>query len=69
PPREEAIAAVAKCRAAGITVKMITGDHAITAGAIARQLGLGDGERVVSGHELDALDDEALRNVARQSHV
>ena len=69
PPREEAIAAVAKCRAAGITVKMITGDHAITAGAIARKLGLGDGERVVSGHELDALDDEALRNVARQSHV
>ena len=69
PPREEAIAAVAKCRAAGIAVKMITGDHAITAGAIARQLGLGDGERVVSGHELDGLDDAALRDVASQSHV
>lgn len=69
PPREEAVVAVAKCRAAGISVKMITGDHAVTAGAIARQLGLGDGERVVSGHELDGLDDEALRAVARKSHV
>jgi P-type E1-E2 ATPase len=40
PPRPEAIAAVAECRSAGIRVKMITGDHAGTAGAIATQIGL-----------------------------
>ncbi len=60
PPREEAIAAVRDCRAAGIRVKMITGDHADTASAIAIQLGIGNG-RVLAGGELDALDDEALR--------
>ena len=49
PPREEAIAAVAECRAAGIRVKMITGDHAATAAAIARQLELGETPKVVTG--------------------
>jgi magnesium-transporting ATPase (P-type) len=43
PPRDEVIEAIAECRRAGIAVKMITGDHAATAGAIARQLGLSDG--------------------------
>ena len=47
PPRPEAIAAVAECRDAGIGVKMITGDHASTAGAIAAELGI-EG-KVVSG--------------------
>lgn len=61
PPREEAIAAVAECQAAGIRVKMITGDHAGTAMAIARQLGLENPDAVITGHDLDALDDATLR--------
>jgi calcium-translocating P-type ATPase len=60
PPRPEAIAAVAECRAAGIRVKMITGDHAGTAGAIARQIGLESPDRVLTGHDLDKLDDAQL---------
>ena len=60
PPRPEAIAAVAECRAAGIRVKMITGDHAGTAGAIARQIGLENPDRVLTGHDLDKLDEAQL---------
>jgi len=60
PPREEAIRAVADCRAAGIRVKMITGDHAGTATAIARQLGLVNADDVLTGGDIDALDDAAL---------
>ena len=55
PPREEAVAAVAECRSAGIRVKMITGDHGATARAIASQLGLANSEDVLSGSDLDAL--------------
>ncbi|MCX7628074.1 MAG: HAD-IC family P-type ATPase [Methylophilaceae bacterium] len=58
PPRPEAISAIALCQTAGISVKMITGDHAATAAAIGRQLGL-TGE-VISGTELDAMDEETL---------
>jgi Ca2+-transporting ATPase len=58
PPRPGARDAVAACRTAGIAVKMITGDHRITAAAIGRSLGL-DGE-VVTGADLDRLDDDAL---------
>lgn len=58
PPRAEARDAIAACRAAGIAVKMITGDHATTAAAIGRLLGL-DGA-VISGAELDRLDDAQL---------
>lgn len=64
PPRDEAIAAVAECRSAGIAVKMITGDHAATALAIARQLHLADDPRVMTGAEIDAIDDAALPAVA-----
>jgi magnesium-transporting ATPase (P-type) len=60
PPRPEAVAAVAECRAAGIGVKMITGDHAGTAVAIARAIGLENPERVLTGHDLDKLDDAQL---------
>ena len=61
PPRVEAREAVANCRAAGIRVVMITGDHAITALAIAGQLGIGGREqRAVTGAELDRLDADAL---------
>ena len=60
PPRPEAIAAVAECRAAGIRVKMITGDHAGTAAAIAAQIGLQNPHRVLTGADLDKLDDAQL---------
>jgi magnesium-transporting ATPase (P-type) len=69
PPRPEAIAAVAECQAAGIRVKMITGDHAATARAIARQLGLGDDPKAVTGKELDGLGDESFRVHAREATV
>jgi magnesium-transporting ATPase (P-type) len=59
PPRPEAIEAVADCRRAGISVRMITGDHPETGRAIARALGL-PAEHVLAGRELDALDDAAL---------
>lgn len=60
PPREEAIFAVGECRSAGIDVKMITGDHAATASAIAQQLGLGENPSVLTGQDLDRLSEEEL---------
>ena len=69
PPREEAIAAIAECRAAGIDVKMITGDHGATAAAISSQLGLGDRPNVVTGDDLDALDAAELRDIAGRATV
>jgi magnesium-transporting ATPase (P-type) len=69
PPREEAIAAVAECQAAGIHVKMITGDHAGTAIAIARQLGLANPSAILTGSDLDSLDDEILRRRVQDTAV
>ena len=70
PPREEAIEAVEKSHEAGITVKMITGDHAGTAAAIGRQLGLiEEDDTAVTGRELDALSDEKLPEVASNTNV
>ncbi len=69
PPREEAIRAVAECRAAGMEAKMITGDHAATAAAIARQLRLAPEPLVVTGAELDAMDEESFAESARRSTV
>ncbi|MEB3220826.1 MAG: HAD-IC family P-type ATPase [Candidatus Sericytochromatia bacterium] len=69
PPRAAALDAVQECRAAGIRVKMITGDHALTAGAVAAQLGLADNPRVVLGSELDGLTGEALAVTAREADV
>lgn len=69
PPRPEAISAVAACRAAGIRVKMITGDHAVTAQAIARQLGLDSVGTVMQGSEIDGLDDATLRRRAAEVDV
>lgn len=60
PPRPEAVAAVVECRAAGIRVKMITGDHAGTAAAIAAQIGLENPQRVLTGADLDRLDEAQL---------
>ncbi|MBK1620034.1 carbonate dehydratase [Lamprobacter modestohalophilus] len=61
PPREEAIAAVRVCQQAGIRVKMITGDHATTAKAIASQIGLLSTETALTGRELDTMDDAELQ--------
>lgn len=69
PPREEAIAAVADCHAAGIRVKMITGDHALTASAIAAKLGLQNARRVVTGQQIDELSNEALQALVQEVDV
>ena len=71
PPREEAIQAVRECHAAGIRVKMITGDHLTTAQAVGGMLGIGSGGRAVAvaGHELDGMSDERLRETARETDV
>lgn len=63
PPRPEAKVAIAEARTAGITVKMITGDHAVTARAIGRELGLGNGDGeviAVTGNDLDQMSDDEL---------
>jgi len=69
PPRDEAIAAVESCHAAGIRVVMITGDHALTARSIARRLGLAENPVVLTGRDLDAMDDAALGRAALETHV
>ncbi|MBK6973586.1 MAG: cation-transporting P-type ATPase [Sterolibacteriaceae bacterium] len=70
PPRDEAIRAVAACHAAGIRVKMITGDHAVTAAAIARSMGLAvSGGKALSGAEVEAMDEAALRQAVREVDV
>lgn len=69
PPREEAISAVHKCQAAGITVKMITGDHAVTARAIGAQMGIGDGHNALQGVDLDVLDESGFKEAALNTDV
>jgi magnesium-transporting ATPase (P-type) len=68
PPREEAIQAVAECRLAGLRVKMITGDHAITASAIGHQLGLSS-EAILTGEQIDHLDDVALSRCVQETDI
>ncbi len=69
PPRDEVIGAIEECHSAGISVKMITGDHAITARTIASQIGIGDGEKVMTGKELEQMSDEQFREVVDQYDV
>lgn len=69
PPRPEAISAIVACQQAGIRVKMITGDHAATAVAIAAQLGLANHEKVLSGTELDQQTDAELADSVQQTAV
>jgi magnesium-transporting ATPase (P-type) len=69
PPRPEAIAAIDRCRNAGVRVKMITGDHAGTAAAIGRQLGIGRSAPPVTGAEIEQLDDAGLRELVRSADV
>ncbi|WP_432559021.1 cation-transporting P-type ATPase [Granulicoccus sp. GXG6511] len=67
PPRQEATEAIATVHRAGIDVKMITGDHADTARAIAREMGIGD--RVITGPELERASDEELRSIVRDHDI
>ncbi len=69
PPRSEAITAIEECHRAGIRVKMITGDHARTAGAIATRLGLRVPDRVLTGADLDRVSDEDLVKLAAEVDV
>jgi magnesium-transporting ATPase (P-type) len=69
PPRHEATVAVSECRSAGIRLKMITGDHSVTAAAIATDLALADEIRVITGNELDALDHAAFMDAAQSANV
>ncbi|HKF13317.1 MAG TPA: cation-transporting P-type ATPase [Xanthobacteraceae bacterium] len=61
PPRKEAIEAVKECHGGGIRVTMITGDHKITAAAIAKMLGIGDGKTAIAGAEIEEMDTATLQ--------
>ena len=70
PPREEAKKAVEKCKTAGIKTVMITGDHKVTAAAIAKQLGILENEsEAITGQELEKMSDEELEKNVRQYSV
>jgi magnesium-transporting ATPase (P-type) len=69
PPRTEAIEAVTECHAGGIRVTMITGDHKITAAAIARMLGIGDGKTAIAGAEIEEMDTATLQERVRDVDV
>jgi len=69
PPRKEAIDAVRECHEGGIRVTMITGDHKITAAAIAGMLGIGDGKTAVAGTEIEAMNDAELQECVRSVDV
>lgn len=68
PPRPEALQAVRRCQQAGIVVKMITGDHSITALAIAKQMAIGNGV-VLKGEDLDGLSDTQLVKTAEEVDI
>src|SRR5262249_24056493 len=69
PPRKEAIEAVHECHGGGIRVTMITCDHKVTAAAIAKRLGSGDGKTAVSGTEIEEMNEAALREAVREVDV
>jgi magnesium-transporting ATPase (P-type) len=69
PPRREAIEAVRECHDGGIRVTMITGDHKITAAAIARMLGIGDGKTAITGAEIEEMNTAALQERVRTADV
>jgi len=69
PPRKEAIEAVEECHGGGIRVTMITGDHKITAAAIAKMLGIGDGKTAITGAEIEDMDTATLQERVRDVDV
>lgn len=68
-PREEARDAIAACLNAGITVKMITGDHVLTASAIGKMLGIPDSSRVMTGMDIERFSDSALMQTVRDVNI
>ncbi len=69
PPRKEAIEAVRECHGGGIRVTMITGDHRVTAAAIAKMLGIGDGKTAITGAEIEEMDQATLQESVRDVDV
>jgi haloacid dehalogenase-like hydrolase len=69
PPRQEAVEAVKECHEGGIRVTMITGDHKITAAAIAKMLGIGDGKTAIAGAEIEDMDTATLEDRVRDVDV
>jgi magnesium-transporting ATPase (P-type) len=69
PPRKEAIEAVRECHGGGIRVTMITGDHKITAAAIAKMLDIGDGRTAITGTEIEEMDTASLQERVRNVDV
>jgi len=69
PPRDEAIRAVQDCQAAGIRIKMITGDHALTASTIGRQMGIGDGKLVITGAEMEQYNEQQLKEAVQRCDI
>ncbi|MCD7972651.1 MAG: cation-transporting P-type ATPase [Candidatus Azobacteroides sp.] len=69
PPREEAIKAIKVCQEAGITVKMITGDHIATAKAIGNEMGIGNGKIALQGKDLEKMDDKELQKAALECDI
>src|SRR5262249_6846654 len=69
PPRKEAIEAVRECHGGGIRVTMITGDHKITAAAIAKMLDIGDGRTAITGAEIEDMDTASLQERVRNVDV
>lgn len=69
PPRNEAVEAVRNCHKAGIRVKMITGDHALTASAIAGRIGLHNANKVVTGRELATMSDGEIIDLVEDVSV
>ena len=69
PPRKEAIEAVKECHSGGIRVTMITGDHKITAAAIAKMLGIGDGKTAITGTEIEEMSGATLQEKVKNVDV
>ncbi len=69
PPREEAVEAIRLCSEAGITVKMITGDHVDTAKTIGKEMGIGDGTKALQGKDLEKMSDAELEVAAQEYDI
>lgn len=69
PPREEAIEAISSCKEAGIEVKMITGDHVITAMAIGLEMGIGEGDKGLEGVNMEKMNNDEFNQAAMSNNI
>ncbi len=69
PPREEAVKAIEDCKNAGVEVKMITGDHVVTAKAIGKSIGICDNDKAISGNELEKMSDNELEDICQTYNI